>query len=244
MRIYKYKIEIKEISKNQTIFFKSIGILLIVFHNFYRWITPITGENEFSFKKDNIINSFYYLIEEPLDFLNISFNYLGHYGVQIFIFISAYGLTKSYYNNKVSWRVFMLKRLKKIYPAFLLAVWFFIVYNVYQHNVFFSWDELKNCLLQLTLLANFFPEKALVSNGPWWFYSLIFQIYLIFPLTIFFYERFKIHFLILISIISYLLIFLLNNTLINNGLNFFYLFVGHIPINLMLLFIVFHRLTK
>jgi len=42
----------------------------------------------------------------------------------------------------------------------------------------------KDIGLQLTLLANFVPGKAMSACGPWWFYSFIFQFYLVFPLMI------------------------------------------------------------
>ncbi len=49
-------IQITHFSKQQTTILKGLGILLIVFHNFFHNLTPVIGENEFSFSA-NILQS-------------------------------------------------------------------------------------------------------------------------------------------------------------------------------------------
>ena len=106
--------KIKEISKQDSNIFKAIGILLIVFHNYFRWLEPNTGENEFYFLADHIKNLVKGIIHTPLESINLLFDYFGHYGVQIFIFISGVGLAISMLNKKTSYGTFILKRLKLI----------------------------------------------------------------------------------------------------------------------------------
>lgn len=78
-----------------TAVFKAIGILLIVFHNYLHWVAPSTGENEMDFAVQRIYNLYYGLCATPLEAVNLLLSYFGHYGVQIFIFISGAGLTMS-----------------------------------------------------------------------------------------------------------------------------------------------------
>ena len=83
------------ISKEQTNLIKGIGILLIIFHNYFHWVSPSPGENEFIFSVASVKKTFSIFSNSPLDSVNVIFSFFGHYGVQLFIFISAYGLTKS-----------------------------------------------------------------------------------------------------------------------------------------------------
>ena len=93
--------KIREISKQDSNIFKAIGILLIVFHNYFHFVEPNIGENEFYFSSDVIKNLYYGIINMPSETINILFSCFGHYGVQIFIFISGFGLTISLQNKKL-----------------------------------------------------------------------------------------------------------------------------------------------
>ena len=75
------------LSKDQTLMHKAIGILLIVFHNFSQWVEPITGEREFYFNHSAFITAIKLGSNGAWMFIHSFFNYFGHYGVQIFIFL-------------------------------------------------------------------------------------------------------------------------------------------------------------
>ncbi|MCK5677861.1 MAG: hypothetical protein KAH72_05235, partial [Flavobacteriaceae bacterium] len=103
--IYKTKhkhsqiIEIKSLDLNQTTIFKGIAIFMIAMHNYFHWIAPKPGENEFDFNYIRLENYIDILSHQTLFGLQATFSYFGHYGVQIFLFLSAYGLTKKYGNQ-------------------------------------------------------------------------------------------------------------------------------------------------
>jgi len=98
----KFHISLHPFSKENTNFLKGVSILLIALHNYYRWVNPITGENEFWFSTASYLKSFITVRSNPLEIFNVFFNFLGFYGVQGFILISAYGLTISYRNKRRS----------------------------------------------------------------------------------------------------------------------------------------------
>src|SRR5690554_982261 len=116
-------------SKKDTTYFKGIAILMIVIHNYLHILPGFGIENEFLFKEYNIqsflknvtIGSFY-------NFIAAVFSFLGHYGVQIFFFFSAYGLTIQYAKRKVTKKKFILNRLKKVYFLMAFAVVFSVVF--------------------------------------------------------------------------------------------------------------------
>ena len=78
------------LSKNDTNIIKGVGMLMIIFHNFLHLIEKGTGENEFSFSKDNFRRFIDFSVESPLDFIRFASSYFGHYGVQLFVFTSSF----------------------------------------------------------------------------------------------------------------------------------------------------------
>ncbi|MCK5168857.1 MAG: acyltransferase, partial [Bacteroidales bacterium] len=83
--------------------------------------------------------------------------------------------------------------------------------------------------IQLSLLSTIIPNKALVAVGPWWFYSMIFQFYLIFPVLLRIFEKYKGRGLLIISIAAYVLLIFVNPLLLNLKLNLLHTVFGHLP---------------
>lgn len=221
--------KIKSISKDDTLVLKAVGILLIALHNYFRWVKPITGENEFGMSVGYIQNGFHFITGNPLEFVNVFFNFLGHYGVQIFILLSAYGLTKVYINKQEKWKHIVVKRFVKLYPSLLLATFAMVLFHVAAHANLPSKKLLVSYLAQLSLLSTLIPGKALSAVGPWWFYSMIFQFYLLFPGLLFLFKRFGVKAFVIISVISYGLIIFLNPHLRSINLNILHTALGHLP---------------
>ena len=120
-------IEINHFSKDQTAILKGLGILLIVLHNFFHNLTPVIGENEFTFSAEIFLNFYQTLQASPENVLRALFSYFGHYGVQVFIFFSSYGLTRKYYQKPLIISQFLANRINKIYFSFLLCVVVYIL---------------------------------------------------------------------------------------------------------------------
>ena len=106
-------IPIQQFSKQQTTLLKGLGILLIVLHNFYHNLTPIMGENEFNFSEEVFWNYYHVLQFSPENLVRVLFSYFGHYGVQVFIFFSSYGLTRKYDQQPLIMSQFLVDRIKK-----------------------------------------------------------------------------------------------------------------------------------
>lgn len=117
------------ISKDETTLIKGVGILLIVFHNLFHKFTPHIGENEFTFSTEAVSRLFLETIKSPLEIVNNLFSYFGHYGVQIFILISGYGIAKSIMSKKQSYLVFIKNRLLRLYPVFVVSICMLVIYR-------------------------------------------------------------------------------------------------------------------
>jgi len=219
------------LSKQDSEVLKGIAILMIMIHNFMH-LFPTPKENEFDFAAVRFEQALSGFINAPEESMQLLFSFFGHFGVQVFIFLSAYGLTKKYKNQVGSFKLFIKDRCIKTYPAFLLAIilWAIIVgwrdYGALGpvKVVYWQWDAL---LYKLTLMSNFIPGQSFMPVGPWWFLPFIFQFYLIFPILL------KLHFkfggagLLTLSVFTMGVTILLEGDV--NGMNLYKLVLGHIP---------------
>ena len=195
----------RSLNKADTSVYKGMAILMIVVHNFmHRFPSP--REMEFEFVQDGF-SIFLESLLQPENLFQAIPSYLGHYGVQIFIFLSAYGLTKKYLHGNLAYWKFLRKRLVTIYPSFILAIllWAFVKakfhYGVFGLFKYLYWN-VESVFLKLTLVSNFIPSESFSLVGPWWFISLIFQFYFVYPFLLMYYEKWSNKGLIILSILS------------------------------------------
>lgn len=220
----------KSISKDETQFVKGVSIFLILSHNYFHWVKPKIGENEFAFNRDRILAFGEELFAQPMELLHLLFTYLGHYGVQIFIFLSAYGLYRSYHNRDIGWWRFMWKRVSKLYPVFVLAILVhFAMVVFYDHGGGAAFWYLKFYLFKLSLLSNFVPGQVFTGNGPWWFFSFIVQFYAVFPLMRDGIARYGDKALLAMAVGAYAARILVNPYFIAHDLNLYFTVLGYLP---------------
>lgn len=217
------------LSHADTDLFKGVGILLIVLHNVFHWVHPSPGENEFSFQRDRTERLFAGLAREPLEAANLLFDYFGHYGVQVFVFLSAYGLARAYAGRGVRWLPFMLRRAARLYPAFVLAILVHLLFVVTLWNDALGWF-LKVYLLKLSMLFVFVPDMAFSVVGPWWFFSFIVQFYVVFPALNALAARYGSRALGAVGVAGLLLTAAFNPYMIDRGLNLYVTVIGHLPV--------------
>jgi len=223
--------KIRNITIEDTTFYKGLAILMIFFHNYFHWINPAPGENEMEFKISVIQNYISSLFILPEYSIQTTFSLLGHYGVQMFIFLSAYGLTKKYMKKDLKYFSFLTGRTIKIYIPFLITI---LVWGIYVTLAGWTWgqdttftqlflDNKESLIYKITLISNFIPEELFAINGPWWFVSLIFQFYIIFPFLLKLNDK-KLLYISIISLVITGLFYFSNIPFIVHGT-----FIAHIP---------------
>ncbi|MCK5815474.1 MAG: acyltransferase family protein [Flavobacteriaceae bacterium] len=182
------------ISKNDTVFLKGLAILLITLHNIIHRLPEMPVENEFSFHEGGgqvFFTSLFF--KYPFDYF---FSFLGHYGVQMFIFLSAYAfyLKKDEILTSKFWEFFFV-RYKAILIPFSIGIITVSLLNVLLRVFIYPDTHLVTILnsffgayiggvLHLLMLHPFLPDAFPGGLGPWWFISFILQFYLILPLLI------------------------------------------------------------
>jgi len=180
------------IKLHDTTLLKGWAILLIVLHNFFHLLYKVTKENEMSFDPQRFIALTTETLSNPAEWAHGFFTYFGHFGVQVFIFLSAYGMVMSHANASSHKIDFFWSRLKKIYPTFFIVVLIWL-------GMKFAWDigldgvsladELaytQSRLLDVLKVAlgihNMLPGHHYPMVGPWWFIPFIMQFYLLWAL--------------------------------------------------------------
>lgn len=233
------------LTKKDSSVLKGLAILGIVLHNYFHHLSPSPGENEFLFSPNTIHTFFQMLGEQPAEFINLIFSYLGHFGVQVFILLSGYGLAISMTKHPKDWTTFMVDRLKKLYPLLLTGIIVLMLYKIVDTKTFFGqyeWNEIKYKLL---FTATLVPYSGLSLNGPWWFFGLIFELYVLFPLLYKLLKRFDWKAFVGICLMSYLLIYLFRNVFtLYQGEILMMNAPGHLPEFCLGILLAFHKEIK
>jgi len=215
-----------------TLVLKGIGILAIVLHNYFHLLIPV-HENEFSYDPARLA-AFLDAMRDPRMAVQALFSYWGHYGVQIFMFLSAYGLATRYWDQPMGWGEFVWSRVKKIYPTFFVAVLLWGLFVAGMVSLLGPASSVKKnaAALVLTFLGveNLVPGFGLPPVGPWWFLPFIMQFYCLWPALRRFEARFGITGLILLSCVAVAFVDLANGSLIRRWqINLLETPLGHVP---------------
>lgn len=164
---------------------RGLAIIVIVLNNFGHHIDGVYPDNEFWYNYENVsvfLDSLTHLSRIlPLELLS----FYSPFGVMLFIFLSGYGLVLKYEKGKgksVSHSFFIYSHYSKLFvmQAKGLAIFFvvFILYNT--KEIIFFWPFVK----QLLLVGNMFPNVKIIP-GPYWFFGMIFEIYIIYRFIIY-----------------------------------------------------------
>ena len=213
---------------SDTLTLKGIAIACIALHNFYHLLGPVK-ENEFEFDPGRF-TVFLQAMQDPRQEIQAFFSFFGHYGVQIFIFLSAYGLTLRYWDTPESWGSFMWSRVKKIYPTFLLAILACVLYLGMPNPLEMIRQNFGKIALTALGIETLIPGLSLPSVGPWWFVPFIMQFYALWPGLKRLETRFGVYALIALPCASLALIYLVNDALVARwSINLKETPIGHMP---------------
>lgn len=158
----------KELSIKDTNVLKGIALLILLFHHL--WYTNEGAD----LNGNNIIDG----TEHYLQTLSISCKIC----VAIFVFLSGYGLTKSYKGNA---KYHFAHRLTKLYLNYWLIWILFVPVGVFYFNRTFP-DVYQTSHVVLMAIIDFLGLSTSFGfygyNATWWFYSSIILLYIIYPL--------------------------------------------------------------
>jgi peptidoglycan/LPS O-acetylase OafA/YrhL len=121
-----------------------------------------------------------YFLSSDTEFL-WPFSVAAGVGVNMFLFLSGFGLTISSLKKPVSIFEFYFKRLKKLFIPLWIIIGIFFLSDYFILQKSYQTTEIWKSFIGLFPVADLFNNL----NSPLWYFTLILFYYLIFPLTFF-----------------------------------------------------------
>ena len=187
----------KMLNRTECNILRGIAIVGIVLHNYCHWLRPIVKENEYQFNQHNVDwfnNVMAHGFNERTFFHLLSF--FGHYGVPIFLFLSAYGLVMKYEGaktqslpdsgsiNEPNALSFLHYHWLKLFRMMIVGFAAFVLVDAItegQHHY-----EVMDIVAQMGLFNNFLPNPDdIIWPGPYWFFGLMLQLYIVYRLFLY-----------------------------------------------------------
>ncbi|MCM1066693.1 MAG: acyltransferase [Muribaculaceae bacterium] len=164
-----------ELSKESSYILKGMAIIAIVMHNFCHFNGVI--ENEFTFSTSNLSEFWTNLSHGAIAALWTIISFLGHYGVEIFVFLSGYGLAKKYADGLPSFSVYFRHTIKKIWGLLTPGLLIFALISIAQGGTILH--TAKQFLLTQLFLTHLHPDWLdNIAYGPYWYFGLAIELYL------------------------------------------------------------------
>lgn len=167
---------------------RGIAIMGIVLHNYCHFLGFAVKENEYTFTAGKPRAFFDRLFGLDGDLFVHFFSFFGHYGVPVFLFISGFGLVFKY-EQSAGRRVPVLPfvgfhYMKLLRLMFLGLVGFMVV--CYLHPRGYHGYTVQRVAAQLLMYINLLPfPDRIIKPGPYWFFGLMLQLYIVFRLVLY-----------------------------------------------------------
>lgn len=176
---------------------RGIAILGIVLHNYTHWLRPMVKENEFTYNQYNVDRLLVELSSPSYEIFAHLLSFFGHYGVPVFLFLSAYGLVVKYERpvcmngdnpahpkpQHSAWQ-FIMSHYKKLFVMMAVGYSAFVLVD---YMTLRPWHySFENVVGQLGMFSNLYPrpDKA-IWPGPYWYFGLMAQIYIFYRLVLY-----------------------------------------------------------
>lgn len=177
------------LSRDDCQIMKGLAILCIVIHNVCHWSALRQGTNEFGYWQACADLLRDYLGHIDGNWLVVLMSFLGQYGVQTFIFLSAYGLVRKYEQGsgtRVGRLSFMGEHYVKLFRLMIVAfvATFFIALHCggrgFDPAVMTRWQW---WVPQVLMINNLLPDPTMnIFPGPFWYLGLMVELYVIYAL--------------------------------------------------------------
>ena len=187
------------LSRTECNILRGIAILGIFLHNYCHWLKPIVKENEYQYFQKNADWFLQVLTSPDMNLPLHLLSFFGHYGVPVFLFLSAYGLEMKYgahqhptiaaqeasanaqHTTPITFlKQHYLKLFKMMIVGFVAFTLTDYVTRGPHHYTFL--DIVAMLGMFNNLLPN--PDK-IIWPGPYWFFGLMLQLYAVYRLLLY-----------------------------------------------------------
>lgn len=169
---------------------RGLAILGIFLHNYCHWLGPVVKENEYQYLQRNV--DWLLAVMARPDWLLPAHlvSFFGHYGVPVFLFLSAYGLERKYSPAGPSLvpspgvLPFVRYHYLKLFKMMIVGLVAFTVVDAVTPG---GWHyTLTQVVAQLAMVNNLLPQPDRnIWPGPYWFFGLMMQLYVVYRLLLY-----------------------------------------------------------
>lgn len=164
---------------------RGLAIIGIFLHNYCHWLGPVVKENEYTFSQHNV-DWLTAVMASPDGLLPAHLvSFFGHYGVPVFLFLSAYGLELKYGRSLyVPAFRFVAYHWKKLFSMMIVG---FVSFTIVDAMTPGRWHyTLTQVVAQLAMVNNLLPDPDHnIWPGPFWFFGLMLQLYAVYRLLLY-----------------------------------------------------------
>ena len=168
------------LSRTECSVLRGLAIIGIILHNYCHWLGPVVKENEYQYFQHNV-DWFTQVLFHPDHLLPMHIvSFFGHYGVPIFLFLSAYGLVKKYEGISNPSRIpFVSYHFMKLLR--MMIVGFVAFTMIDQMTPGAHHYHALDIIAQLGLFNNVLSDPDnIIWPGPYWFFGLMLQLYIVY----------------------------------------------------------------
>ncbi len=172
------------LSRTECNIMRGFAILFIMIDNMTHWFWGVFKDNEYEYKWSSVQGFLENLMHPNA---KLPFNFISFYcpyGVMLFIFLSGYCLTLKYEKGKgrgTSVKSFITNHYSKLFVMQLKGLALFLMVFF----LFYPEQSVRNSIiLQFLLVGNLNPSW-LSMPGPYWFFGMIMEMYVIYRLVIY-----------------------------------------------------------
>jgi len=190
--------DVEKLTRTECNALRGLAIIGIFLHNYCHWLRPVVKENEYQYIQRNVDNLYQVLQGswDELFFFHI-LSFFGHYGVPIFLFLSAYGLTMKY-EQKLPTGPTNIQEAQATLPlfGFIKYHWLKLFRMMIVGFVAFTMVDnitkgphlykVMDIISQMGLFNNLLPHPDdVIWPGPYWFFGLMLQLYIVYRLLLY-----------------------------------------------------------
>ena len=196
------------LSRNACNALRGLAIIGIFLHNYCHWLGPIVKENEYQFFLRNADWLTQVLANPDINLPIHLLSFFGHYGVPVFLFLSAYGLVMKYEakpyitaeqqaqmysisGKNQSWRINWREPLRFIryhyLKLFKMMIVGYVAFTLIDYITPGSRHyEVLGIVSMLGMFNNVLPNPDdIIWPGPYWFFGLMLQLYIVYRLLLY-----------------------------------------------------------
>ena len=184
---------------------RGLAIIGIFLHNYCHWLGPIVKENEYQYFQHNVDWLNQVMANPDINLPIQLLSFFGHYGVPVFLFLSAYGLVMKYeakphltaeqeaqmYNitgkKLANWREplrFIRYHYLKLFKMMIVGFVAFTMLDAITPGAHHY--AVLDIVAMLGMFNNVLPEPdRIIWPGPFWFFGLMLQLYIIYRLVLY-----------------------------------------------------------